>query len=256
MTAPYLLDNSHKTTFPDVSLALREPDGLLAVGGDLSVERLVYAYAHGIFPWYSEGQPVLWWSPDPRMVMYPSEIKVSRSLAKKIRQQSFKVTFDQNFTNVISACSKPRFEKGVEQNETWILDEMIDAYSKLHEAGYAHSVECWHENNLVGGLYGVAIGNVFFGESMFSRVSDASKIAFVFLSKQLEKWGFKLIDCQVYTAHLESLGAKMISRKKFITLLNQYAVNNSEHNKWQTDPDLVNYVLTGIANKSSMDTKK
>ena len=256
MTAPYLLDNTHKTIFPDVKLALTEPDGLLAVGGDLSIERLTSAYQQGIFPWYSEGQPILWWSPDPRMVLHPSEIKVSRSLAKKIRQQSFKVTFDQNFIDVVSACSKPRLEKGVEQNETWILDEMIDAYTKLHEAGYAHSVECWQDNKLVGGLYGVAIGKVFFGESMFSRVSDASKIAFVFLSKQLEKWGFQLIDCQVYTAHLESLGAKMISRKKFITLLQQHSINNNEHNKWQADLDLADYVISSILNKSSMDTKK
>jgi leucyl/phenylalanyl-tRNA--protein transferase len=256
MTAPYLLSNTNKTEFPDVELALTEPDGLLAVGGDLSIDRLTSAYQQGIFPWYSEGQPILWWSPDPRMVLHPSEIKVSRSLAKKIRQQSFKVTFDQNFTDVITACSKPRFEKGIEQNETWILDEMIDAYTKLHEAGYAHSVECWQDNKLVGGLYGVVIGKVFFGESMFSRVSDASKISFVFLSKQLQKWGFELIDCQVYTPHLESLGAKMISRKKFITLLQQHAVNNNEHNKWKTDLDLADYVIISILNKSSMDTKK
>lgn len=249
MSAPYLL-NKNKTDFPDVKLALREPDGLLAVGGDLSVERLVYAYAHGIFPWYSEGQPILWWSPDPRMVLFPDEIKISRSLAKKIRQQSFKITFDNNFIDVISACSKPRLEKGVEQNETWILDEMIDAYVKLHEAGYAHSVECWQGNQLVGGLYGVAIGNVFFGESMFSRVSNASKVAFVFLCKQLEKWGYKLIDCQVYTAHLESLGAKMISRKKFITLIQEYTVVNNEINKWEAEPDLTDYIITSITNKT------
>lgn len=233
MTAPYLLSNSNKTDFPDVELALREPDGLLAVGGDLSVERLIAAYQQGIFPWYSEGQPVLWWSPDPRMVLKPEDIKVSRSLAKTICKQNFKITFDQDFRNVISACSKPRLEKGVQQGETWILDEMIEAYVKLHEAGYAHSVECWQENKLVGGLYGVAIGKVFFGESMFSRISDASKIAFVFLSRQLQQWNFKLIDCQVYTSHLESLGASMMTRKQFLTLLQQYAINKSEHVKWK-----------------------
>lgn len=249
MTAPYLLNNN-KTHFPDVKLALREPDGLLAVGGDLSVDRLVSAYAQGIFPWYSEGQPILWWSPDPRMVLFPDEVKISRSLAKKIRKQSFKITFDNNFIDVISACSKPRLEKGVEQNETWILDEMIDAYVKLHEAGYAHSVECWQDDQLVGGLYGVAIGNVFFGESMFSRVSDASKVAFVFLCKQLEKWGYKLIDCQVYTAHLESLGAKMISRKKFITLIEEYTVVNNELNKWKAETDLADCIITSITNKN------
>ena len=233
MTAPYLLDDFNKTSFPAAELALREPDGLLAVGGDLSVERLIAAYQQGIFPWYSEGQPVLWWSPDPRMVLKPEDIKVSRSLAKTIRKQDFKITFDQDFRNVISACSKPRLEKGVQQGETWILDEMIEAYVKLHEAGYAHSVECWKENKLVGGLYGLAIGKVFFGESMFSRVSDASKIAFVFLSRQLQQWDFKLIDCQVYTSHLESLGASMIARKQFLTLLQQYAVNKNEHVKWE-----------------------
>jgi len=233
MTAPYLLDDFNKTSFPAAELALREPDGLLAVGGDLSVERLIAAYQQGIFPWYSEGQPVLWWSPDPRMVLKPEDIKVSRSLEKTIRKQDFKITFDQDFRNVISACSKPRLEKGVQQDETWILDEMIEAYIKLHEAGYAHSVECWQENKLVGGLYGIAIGKIFFGESMFSRVSDASKIAFVFLSRQLQQWDFKLIDCQVYTSHLESLGASMIPRKQFVTLLQQYAVNKNEHVKWE-----------------------
>ena len=213
MTAPYLLDINHKTLFPDVELALSEPDGLLAVGGDLSIERLVTAYQQGIFPWYSEGQPILWWSPDPRMILIPNEIKVSRSLAKIIRKQKFTITFDQDFESVIRSCSKPRLEKGMLQDETWILDDMIEAYINMHELGYAHSVECWLDNKLVGGLYGIAIGNVFFGESMFSKVSDASKTAFVFLSHQLEQWDYNLIDCQVYTSHLESLGAKLIPRK-------------------------------------------
>ena len=235
MTAPYLLDSTHKKIFPDVELALTDPDGLLAVGGDLSVERLVTAYQKGIFPWYSEGQPVLWWSPDPRMVLDPAEIKVSRSLAKKIRQQVFSVTMDKEFQKVILECAKPRLEKGRVQSETWILDEMIDAYNKLHKAGYAHSVECWQDNKLVGGLYGVAIGQVFFGESMFSRVSDSSKVAFVALSKQLQQWGFKLIDCQVYTSHLESLGAKMITRKNFINLLKHYTPLPASNTLWQIE---------------------
>lgn len=230
MSAPYLLDNVHKTIFPDVKLALQDPDGLLAVGGDLSIERLVSAYQKGIFPWYSEDQPILWWSPDPRMVLEPKELKVSRSLAKKIRQQRYQVTFDQCFEDVIIECSKPRLEKGSVQSETWIIDEMIAAYINLHKAGFAHSVECWLDNKLVGGLYGIAIGQVFFGESMFSRVSDASKIAFATFTKQLQQWDFKLIDCQVYTSHLESLGAKMISRQKFINLLQQYTNTNSN---WQ-----------------------
>ena len=235
MTAPYLLDDIHKAIFPDVELALTEPDGLLAVGGDLSVERLTAAYQQGIFPWYSEGQPILWWSPDPRMVLEPKDIKVSRSLSKTIRKQEFKITFDQSFREVITACSESRLEKGRIQDETWILDEMIEAYVQLHEQGYAHSVECWQNGKLVGGLYGLAIGKVFFGESMFSRVSDASKIAFVSLAKQLEKWGFKLIDCQVYTSHLESLGASMISRQQFISLLKENTIHSFENKKWQVE---------------------
>lgn len=249
MTAPYLL-NKISNDFPNVELALSEPDGLLAVGGDLSIERLLNAYQQGIFPWYSEGQPVLWWSPDPRMVLIPDEVKVSRSLAKKIRKNNFTVTFDTCFKDVISACSKPRIEKGFEQNETWILDDMIDAYVRLHEAGYAHSVECWLEGKLVGGLYGIAIGNVFFGESMFSRVSDASKIAFVYLCKQLQQWGFKLVDCQVYTPHLESLGATLIPRPQFINLLQQYAANNETHGEWSFNPDITNNLVTGQVHKS------
>lgn len=249
MTAPYLLSNINKTDFPDVELALQEPDGLLAIGGDLSVERLISAYQKGIFPWYSEGQPILWWSPDPRMVLVPKEIKVSRSLAKKIRKQDFQITFDKNFRDVIIACSEPRLEQGRQQKETWILDEMIEAYVQLHDAGYAHSVECWQNEKLVGGLYGVAIGNVFFGESMFTRLSDASKIAFVFLSKQLEKWGFKLIDCQVYTSHLESLGAKMIARKQFLSLLRQHAIDKNTNTPWNMDKDLSSNVLTHLSNK-------
>lgn len=248
MTAPYLLDKAHKTLFPDVELALSEPDGLLAVGGDLTIERLVTAYQKGIFPWYSEGQPILWWSPDPRMILKPNEIKISRSLAKTIRKQKFTITFDQEFENVIRSCSKPRLEKGILQGETWILDDMISAYINLHEAGYAHSVECWQDDELVGGLYGIAIGKVFFGESMFSKISDASKIAFVFLSHQLEKWEYNLIDCQVYTPHLESLGAKLIPRKQFISLLQQNSLNQSKHKKWQTNPDLVNLVIQNLEN--------
>ena len=249
MTAPYLL-NKNTTDFPDVELALREPDGLLAVGGDLSIERLLTAYQQGIFPWYSEGQPILWWSPDPRMILIPDEVKISRSLAKKIRKQHFKITFDTHFKDVIRACSEPRLDKGITQNETWILDDMIEAYVRLHEAGYAHSVECWQDDSLVGGLYGIAIGNVFFGESMFSQVSDASKLAFVYLCKQLEQWGFKLIDCQVYTAHLESLGAKMISRKKFINLIKQYTIENNQPEKWQINSNITDYIVTQMASKN------
>lgn len=249
MTAPYLLNNKNKNSFPDVELALREPDGLLAIGGDLSIERLVIAYQNGIFPWYSEGQPILWWSPDPRMVLKPSEVKISRSLAKTIRKQELTITFDQAFEEVIDSCSRPRVEKGRIQEETWILDEMIEAYTELHNKGYAHSVECWQNEQLVGGLYGIAIGKVFFGESMFSKQSDASKVAFVFLNKQLEQWGFKLVDCQVYTSHLESLGAKMIPRKEFIKLLNQYAVDQGKHttlSRWANNHDLPEQIIESL----------
>lgn len=250
MTAPYLLDKNHKTLFPDVELALSEPDGLLAVGGDLTIERLVTAYQQGIFPWYSEGQPILWWSPDPRMILKPNEIKISRSLGKTIRKQKFTITIDQDFENVIRSCSMPRFEKGQSHDETWILDDMISAYINLHQAGYAHSVECWQDDKLVGGLYGIAIGKVFFGESMFSNISDASKTAFVFLSKQLKQWDFKLIDCQVYTSHLESLGAKLIPRKQFIALLQQFASNDNKNKnkKWHISDNLTDYIITDMVN--------
>ena len=249
MTAPYLLDINHKKLFPDVELALREPDGLLALGGDLSPERLISAYQQGIFPWYSEGQPILWWSPDPRMVLNPAEIKISRSLAKIIRKQKFTISLDKDFENVIRSCSKPRLEKGQIQTETWILEEMIEAYSILHHQGYAHSVECWLDKKLVGGLYGIVIGKIFFGESMFSRVSDASKTAFVYLNKQLEQWGFQLVDCQVYTPHLESLGAKMIPRKEFINILNQNAIDQNTHAQWTIDADLNKKIISSLTVK-------
>lgn len=248
MTAPYLLDNNHKKLFPDVELALHEPDGLLAVGGDLSIERLTTAYQHGIFPWYSKGQPILWWSPNPRMVMRPNEIKISRSLSKTIRKQKFSITIDTNFESVIRSCSKPRLEKGQVQTETWIVEEMIEAYIRLHKAGYAHSIECWLDNELVGGLYGIANGKVFFGESMFSSVSDASKVAFTYLCRQLEKWQFKLIDCQVYTSHLESLGAYLIPRNEFTSLLQKYTSVSPKHETWHTDDDLNEYVLNKMVN--------
>ena len=222
MSAPYLLDPLHKSLFPDVSLALTEPDGLLAVGGDLSTERLVAAYQRGIFPWYNDDQPILWWSPDPRMVLYPDELKVSRSLRKTINKDLFKVTIDKDFHSVISSCSAPRRQHGEIRDETWIHPEMIKAYDALHKAGYAHSVECWHQDQLVGGLYGIAIGSVFFGESMFSSMTDASKVAFVTFVRQLQEWGYKLIDCQVYTEHLASLGARLIPRNDFISQINQF----------------------------------
>ncbi len=202
--------------FPDPSLAETDPDGLLAVGGDLSAERIVQAYRQGIFPWYGESQPILWWSPDPRMVLFPDELHVSRSLAREMRKGCFQVTFDQAFDRVIEACAQSRQA----DDGTWLTAEMVAAYRCLHRQGIAHSVEAWQEGVLVGGLYGNALGSVFFGESMFARIPNASKVAFVCLVRSLEHVGFRLIDCQVHTPHLQSLGARLIPRDEFLSLLN------------------------------------
>lgn len=210
-TMIFLLDDNPNTPFPDVSLAEKEPDGLLAVGGDLTPQRLIQAYQLGIFPWFSEGEPILWWSPDPRTVLYPEKIKISRSLRKTLRKHLYRVTFDHQFDEVIRACASPREDSP----GTWLVPEMIDAYTEQHKLGLAHSVEVWQDNQLVGGLYGMAIGRVFFGESMFSRANDSSKVALVYLSHQLKAWGFRMIDCQVYTRHLASLGAEEIPRQQF-----------------------------------------
>jgi leucyl/phenylalanyl-tRNA--protein transferase len=201
--------------FPDPTLAETEPDGLLAVGGDLSPDRIVQAYRQGVFPWYSEDQPILWWSPDPRMVLFPDRLHISRSLGKEMRRNRFQITVDRAFSQVIEACAHPR---GDEQG-TWLLPEMIAAYRQLHELGVAHSVEVWQEGKLAGGLYGNALGGVFFGESMFTRVANASKVAFVRLVQGLTRQGFQLIDCQVFTTHLQSLGAELIPREEFLSLL-------------------------------------
>ncbi|WP_220814914.1 leucyl/phenylalanyl-tRNA--protein transferase [Pseudomonas paralcaligenes] len=204
--------------FPPLEKALREPDGLLAAGGDLSAERLIAAYRHGCFPWFSEGQPLLWWSPDPRTVLFPEEFHLSRSLAKLIRQQHYRVTFDQDFAAVIAGCAGPRdYADG-----TWITASMRDAYLDLHERGLAHSVEVWLGEELVGGLYGLAMGRLFFGESMFSRADNASKVGFATLVGQLRDWGFVLIDCQMPTRHLHSFGARPIARRDFATYLERY----------------------------------
>jgi len=200
-------------SFPDVSLALREPNGLLAVGGDLGAARLLAAYPAGIFPWYSEGQPLLWWSPDPRMVLFPARFRVSRSLRKRLRRDDFEIHHDRAFEQVMRACAELR----PGQDGTWINAAMLTAYTRLHQLGFAHSLECWRGAQLVGGVYGVSIGRVFFGESMFSRARDASKVALWHLCRQ----GYGLIDCQIYSPHLHSLGAREISREKFCTLLRQ-----------------------------------
>lgn len=203
--------------FPPVELALAEPNGLLAAGGDLSPERILVAYRHGIFPWYSAGEPILWWSPNPRMVLFPAELRVSRSLAKRLRRRDHVVRADTAFQAVMEGCAAPR----TDQAGTWISPPMMEAYTALHAIGYAHSVETWMAGELVGGLYGVAIGRVFYGESMFTRVPNASKVAFVHLVRQLDLWGFGLIDCQMRTAHLASLGAREISRPNFTSRLRE-----------------------------------
>lgn len=195
--------------FPDVSKASK--DGLLAIGGDLSPERLLFAYQNGIFPWYDSDQPILWWSPDPRFVLFPEDLKISKSMKQILRKNEFEVTFNKAFSEVIKNCA---VQKRIGQESTWITDEMISAYQKLFELGYAKSVEVWLNKELVGGLYGIDIGNkVFCGESMFTKRSNASKVGFIAL---VQTSNYKLIDCQIYTNHLESLGAKDIPRSEFL----------------------------------------
>ena len=205
-------------TFPPLNKAMREPNGLLAAGGDLSADRLIQAYRHGCFPWFSEGQPILWWSPDPRTVLFPEELHVSRSMAKLLRQQRYQVSFDRDFEAVIQACAAPRRDA----DGTWITDDMQNAYTELHARGHAHSVEVWDNGELVGGLYGVAMGQLFFGESMFSRADNASKFGFITLARHLQAWGFVLIDCQMPTPHLESLGARSIPRRELADYLRDH----------------------------------
>ena len=212
-----------------------EPNGLLAAGADLSPDRLIDAYRHGIFPWYSPGEPILWWSPDPRMVLYPAEIKVSRSLSKTLRKQIFGVSADQSFDRVIEQCRAPR---GAREG-TWIDDDMMRAYRALHRIGVAHSIEVWQGSELVGGLYGVAIGRAFFGESMFSRVSDASKVALVALARQLERWRFGLIDCQMNTSHLASMGAHEIPRTEFARILGELVDYAGPSGPWRLEKNLL-----------------
>ena len=201
--------------FPHPELA--NEDGILAVGGDLSVNRLVYAYSIGLFPWFNPKDPILWWSPDPRFVLFPNELKISKSMRPYFNQQKFRVSFDQEFEQVIKACATHKREG--QRGGTWITKSMINAYIDLHRAGWAHSVEVWQDDQLVGGLYGVSVGKVFFGESMFTRVSNASKFGFICLVKNLIAHDFNLIDCQQPTVHLGSMGARSIRRYEFLDLL-------------------------------------
>ena len=226
---------SRDTPFPPVEGALSSPNGLLAAGADLSPERLLDAYARGIFPWFSETDPILWWSPDPRMVLFPDELKVSRSLAKTLRNKAYEVRVDTAFQTVMESCSRaPR--KG--QAGTWINPHMIAAYTRLHQAGHAHSFETWIDGQLMGGLYGVAIGGAFFGESMFARAADASKIAFAHLVRQLQEWRFGMIDCQMTTPHLASLGAREVPRREFSARLAELVKLPNRIGEWRLSIDL------------------
>ena len=214
------LAQSKEAGIPPTRKALREPNGLLAAGGDLSPERLLTAYEKGIFPWFNEGEPILWWTPAPRAVLFPDQLRVSRSLRKLVRQERFRISVDMAFPEVICNCASiPRQD----QSGTWITGEMQLAYIELHRLGFAHSVECWHDENLVGGVYGLALGRVFFGESMFSCMSSASKVALVHLCRRLNALGYSFMDCQLMTPHLRSLGATAISRAEFETLLLAHA---------------------------------
>ena len=217
--------------FPPVEQA--SPEGLLAVGGDLRAERLLEAYRHGIFPWYNDDQPILWWSPDPRAVLFPDKLHISRSLKRSLRLGGFTVTLDTQFHEVMRSCAGPRPQ--YPEGGTWITLAMVEAYVRLHELGYAHSVEAWHEGTLVGGLYGVALGGIFFGESMFTRVPDASKVALVCLVRQLRTWGFRIFDCQQPSQHIKMLGAEDISRRDFLDHLTAALTFPDRRGRWEFD---------------------
>jgi len=231
---------SEESVFPPPRLATRE--GLLAIGGDLSAHRLLRAYRQGIFPWYSDDEPILWWSPDPRLVLYPVEFHLSRSLEKIIRRGDFSVTMDRAFERVIRECGRVRRETG---EGTWIVAEMVEAYCGLHRAGFAHSVEVWQAEDLVGGLYGVSLGRCFFGESMFTRVSNASKVGLAALVGFLKAGGFGLIDCQVTTGHLQRMGAREIPRKVYLKELERLLQDPTIEGRWEMPVDLLTTRVPG-----------
>lgn len=223
MTIFYL---NEENVFPPVSFA--QKNGILAIGGDLSPARLIAAYEKGIFPWYSQGDPIIWWSPDPRFVIFPEKIKISRSMKQEIRKGTFKITADRAFDQVIKACRNPRKH----ESGTWITDDIVKGYTELHKLGYAHSIEAWKDEKLTGGLYGVSLGRCFFGESMFYTEPNSSKAAFITLAEKLASLNFDIIDCQVYTAHLESLGAVEIPREEFIAILNYSLTQETLKGNW------------------------
>jgi leucyl/phenylalanyl-tRNA--protein transferase len=223
-----LVDN---IVFPPIQLT--SESGILAIGGDLTPGRLLEAYRQGIFPWYSEGDPIVWWSPDPRFVLFLDELKISRSMKKVLRQGVFKITYDHNFREVVELCQKARRK----QKGTWITDEMLQAYCTLHTLGFAHSAEAWHGERLVGGIYGVSLGRCYFGESMFSLMNNASKAALISLVYTLQELNFDFLDCQVYTAHLESLGGRYISRSEFFGLLTEGLKHETLRGNWMLMPE-------------------
>ena len=235
MDINWLDPSNPEAPFPDVEQALINPEGLLAAGGDLSVTRLLRAYRQGIFPWYEDGQPILWWSPNPRGVIYTNEFKISTSLRKTLRKHNWTVTFDGDFKKTVIACAAPRsYARG-----TWITNEMAIAYTRLHKQGFAHSVELWdHQERLVGGIYGVLIGKMFYGESMFSFQTNASKVALTYLVSHLHHWEFPFMDCQLPSTHLSSLGAIAISRKEYIKTMQSLSNENNADLKWEYNEEV------------------
>lgn len=233
-----------RTPFPAVSRALEEPNGLLAAGGDLSPHRIVDAYRRGIFPWYSDGQPILWWSPDPRMVLFVDELRVSRSLRRRVRGGAFEVRIDTSFRRVVAACADAPREG---QGGTWITGDIVDAYVKMHHLGYGHSVEAWRNGRLVGGLYGLAFGRVFFGESMFAHEADASKVCLTALVAHLQRLGVPMIDCQQETGHLASLGARPIPRAQFAALLDELIHSSDPPAGWRVGASVGEHEIRSTA---------
>ncbi len=236
-------DGSFSSKLPSTSLALKDPDGLLALGGDLKPQTLLSGYKEGIFPWYSEADPITWWAPHHRSIIEPSQVHISRSMYRLIRKNTIKISCNKAFSEVIYQCGNTAGRK----DNTWITQDMIDAYSKLHQLGFAHSIECWQNNKVIGGLYGVSIGNIFFAESMFSNIANASKLAFIFLCLRLAAMQFAIIDCQIHSSHLATMGAKQIARSRFENLLK---TTNWEINKmktWEMDPCLSRSLLAKYA---------
>ncbi|SFN03468.1 leucyl/phenylalanyl-tRNA--protein transferase [Thermodesulforhabdus norvegica] len=237
--------------FPHPELA--DEDGLLAVGGDLSPARLLLAYSAGIFPWYDESTPILWWSPDPRLILLPRDIKISHSLRRVLKKGRFRVSFDQAFHRVIRECAAVRVEKGL---QTWLIPEMIEAYERLHELGFAHSVETWMEGKLVGGLYGVSLGRAFFGESMFSREKDASKVALVILAMVLQSWNFHFIDCQLPSDHLKRMGAVEVPRAKFLEMLREALKHPTYRGRWEPTVEAIQRIYLTPRSEKPVKTER